>query len=232
MYSAACKRMLRKSLIVSIGELGLTLTMKTRSATQYVLLSLMGFVLGHGSEAAEFSAERAAAVKAAYLRYIAEYTIWPEADNSGEPIVIGVLGSDPNGVAALIRDKLDSPDGLRAQGRPLVLIDLALPRADGGDAIAVTELGRCDLLFLSEDGESYWAEVRSLIGGRAIMTVSEMGGFTTRRGMIEFVIDADAGRVRMRINLDAVKRADLSLSSRLLGLKEGVTIVRESGDIG
>jgi hypothetical protein len=206
--------------------------MNTRSATKWVLLSLMGLVLGHGSHAAELSAERAAAVKAAYLRYIAEYTTWPEVGDSTEPIVVGLLGSDPNGVATLIRAKIEGPDGLRAQGRPIELVELGLPRADGGDAIAVTQLGRCDLLFLSEDGEVHWQEAQRLIGDRAIMTVSEISGFTTRRGMIEFVIDADAGRVRMRINIDAVRRADLSLSARLLGLKEGVTIVRESGDIG
>ena len=96
----------------------------------------------------------------------------------------------------------------------------------------MTHLKQCNLLFLSEDGDRYWQQVQDVIGTRAIVTVGEVSGFATRRGMIEFVIDREAGRVRMRINIDAVKRADLNLSARLLGLKEGVIIIRESGEIG
>lgn len=206
--------------------------MNSVSRTRCLLVGLVSLILGHGAHSADFGGDRVAAVKAAYLRHIAEYTSWPEATDATQPIVIGLLGSDPNGVAALIRSKADSPEGLSAQGRPLKLIDLVLPTASGGDALAMTRLTQCDLLFFSEDGEAHWQQVQGLIGTRAIVTVGEVSGFATRRGMIEFVIDPEAGRVRLHINIDAVERADLSLSARLLGLKEGVIIIRESGEIG
>ena len=145
--------------------------------------------------------------------------------------IVAGLGDFSNGVAALIRSKAESPEGLTAQGRPLKLVDLVLPTASGGDALAMTRLTQCDLLFFSEDGDAHWQQVQDVIGSRAIVTVGEVSGFATRRGMIEFVIDPDTSRVRLRINIDAVKRADLNLSARLLGLKEGVIIIRD-GDIG
>lgn len=197
-----------------------------------LLAGALSLLLGHSAYPAEIGAARAAAIKAAYLRYIAEYTSWPEAADAGQPIVIGLLGSDPNGVAALIRSKAEGPEGLQAQGRPLKLINLELPTASGENTVAMTRLSQCDLVFLSEDGEAHWQQIRGVIGNRSIVTVAEVSGFAADRGMIEFVIDRDAGRVRMRINIDAVKRADLVLSARLLGLKEGVIIVRDSGEIG
>lgn len=207
--------------------------MKTRSATKCVLLGFVALFIGQTSRAAELDAAGApevAKVKAGYLRWIAEFTTWPEGHESGDSIVIGLLGSDPNGVATLIRDKIKGPSGLSAQGRPLQLVDLQLPTATGLDAIAANQLGRCDLLFLSEDGDAQWLEVRELVGRRAIVTVSEIEGFANRRGMIEFVVDEKAGRVLMHINVDAVKRSDLLLSARLLGLKQGVKIIHESGE--
>jgi hypothetical protein len=206
--------------------------MNSVAKTRCLLIGLLSVLLGQVAHSAEFGAARAAAVKAAYLRYIAEYTSWPEAADATQPIVIGLLGSDPNGVAALLRTRAESAEGLRAQGRPLKLIDLELTTARGDDALAMTRLMQCDLLFLSEDGEHHWQQVQDVIGTRAIVTVGEVSGFAARRGMIEFVIDRDAGRVRMHINIDAVKRAELNLSARLLGLKEGVIIIRESGEIG
>ncbi len=206
--------------------------MNSVSKTRCLLTGLLSLLLVHEAHSAEFGAARVAAVKAAYLRYIAEYTSWPEATDTTQPIIIGLLGSDPNGVAALIRSKAESAEGLSAQGRPLKLINLELPTASGDKVLAVTHLKQCDLLFFSEDGDRHWQQVQDVIGTRAIVTVGEVSGFATRRGMIEFVIDREAGRVRMRINIDAVKRADLNLSARLLGLKEGVIIIRESGEIG
>lgn len=196
----------------------------TRALSQYLLLSLVASGLCQTGHAEEFDADRAAAVKAGYLRYIAEYTKWPENEEPSDDIVIGLVGSDPNGVGALIRRTA----GLTAQGRPLKVVDLELPTASGEGAIAPTQLSECDLVFLSEDGEARWPELEGLLGERAVVTVGEVAGFARQRGMIEFVVDRDAGRVRMHINIDALKRADLSLSARLLNLKEGVTIIRES----
>jgi YfiR/HmsC-like len=212
------------------------------SAIRHLLLSLVALLVGPIADAGELNLQRVTAVKAAYLRYIAEYTSWPAQQTAGSqtatqsgddqrPIVIGLLGSDPNGVATLIRRRAESAEGLSAQGRPLMVVDIAPPDTDGAAAL-LRQLEQCNVLFVSEDAAHRWRQIHALLGNRAIVTVGETAGFAEQRGMIEFVIDADAGRVRMHINLDAVNRADLTLSARLLGLKDGVKIVHDAGDIG
>jgi hypothetical protein len=211
------------------------------STIRYLLLLLVAVLVGPVADAAELDVQRVAAVKAGYLRYIAEYTSWPTApggtraaSQAGEdlhPIVIGLLGSDPNGVTTLIRRRAASAEGLSAQGRPLQVVDIALSDADTSAALR-RQLEQCDVLFVSADAAHRWQQIHELLGNRAIVTVGETAGFAAQRGMIEFVIDVDAGRVRMHINLDAVNRANLTLSARLLGLKDGVTIVHDAGEIG
>jgi hypothetical protein len=49
-----------------------------------------------------------------------------------------------------------------------------------------------------------------------VLTVSDRKGFAESGGIIELYVDG--GRVRFAINVDAVERSGLRLSSRLLGL--------------
>ena len=182
---------------------------------------------------AEIDERKATAVKAAYLRYIAEYTTWPESSFAAtdDPIVIGTLGDDRSGVVAVILKRIDSK-GLSAQRRKIVVRRLSLvsPRREGASKGFEAELDTCHLLFLGGSERANWPRIRSLVEGRAIVTVSEIGGFSRGRGMIEFVVSPSDGRVAMHIDLDAVREARLRLSSRLLGLKTGVKIVREARD--
>jgi hypothetical protein len=50
--------------------------------------------------------------------------------------------------------------------------------------------------------------------GQSVLTVSDAEGFTGRGGMIQFL--PDHNRIRLRIDLDAARAANLSLSSKLL----------------
>lgn len=177
------------------------------------------------SAQAEVDVARAAKVKAAYLRYIAELTIWPDdvLGAAADPIVLGTVGSDPHGVTRILERAIERK-GLRAQDRPIEL--RRLPALD--DEGFEVAMGDCHLLFLSgSDGVAeHWTRLRDLLADRPIVTIGELAGFSAAQGMIEFVIDAEADRVTMHIDLEAVQRARLRLSSRLLGLKQGVKIVR------
>ena len=169
---------------------------------------------------------KAAKVKAAYLRYIAEFTTWPieVLGDANEPIVLGTTGTDPHGVTQILERAIESK-GLFAQSRPLVL--RRLPPSSDSDFEAA--LGDCHLLFLTsgvDDDAAEWSRLRTLLDDRPIVTVGEISGFSQAAGMIEFVIDPTDSRVTMHIDLEAVHRAQLRLSSRLLGLKQGVKIVR------
>ncbi|MEQ8859022.1 MAG: YfiR family protein [Pseudomonadales bacterium] len=170
--------------------------------------------------------EKAAGVMAAYLRHIAALTTWPVspagADLSRQPIVIGVLGDDPNGVIAPIRSRIASSQSLLAQGRPIELSDLDLSGLRGGQLAALLE--PCALLFLSADSDAMWAMVRPVIATMPIVTVSEMAGFARRGGMVEYLVDLASGKVRLIVNVRAMRQAGVVLSARLLAL-ESVTVL-------
>lgn len=178
---------------------------------------------------AEIDEKKATAVKAAYLRYIAEFTTWPAESFAGSaaPIVVGTLGDDRSGVVDVIRKRIASK-GLSAQKRR---IEVRQINSGGGGAKSLAaQLEGCHLLFVGASERANWPQIRTAVEGRPIVTVSEIGGFSRKRGMIEFVVSPAEGRVAMHIDLDAVRRAGLRLSSRLLGLKSGVKIVRDAAD--
>jgi len=159
---------------------------------------------------------------AAYVRHIAALTEWPEAAAStGVPIRIGVFGDDPNGVMAPIRERTESPGGLSAQGRPIELLSLVPTDAGEPDLdLALT----CAMLFFTEDAGPTWDRLRPAVAERPIVTLSEMAGFADRGGMIEFAIDVDSGRVRIKVNLESMRDAGITLSARFLALDSVILV--------
>lgn len=197
------------------------------------LLSL-GLVLAAspGRLAAQDTRHEPAAIAAAYLRYIAEFTTWPASSfpDPEAPLVIAVMGDDASGVAGIMRRAIEEK-GLSAQSRRLELRRLEAPE-EGAEVVERLreELRTAHLLFLSRSEQARWNSLRPLVAPLPIVTVSEIDGFAGAEGMIEFVVDPDQKRVVMHIDLDAVRKAGLRLSSRLLGLKQGVKIVRSPED--
>ncbi|GAG48263.1 unnamed protein product, partial [marine sediment metagenome] len=173
-------------------------------------------------------------MKAAYLRYIAEFTTWPQAAFATDdaPIVIGAMGDDRSGVVEVMRKRI-AGKGLTAQKRPIIVrtISVGDPQGDTAAQSLESQIADCHLLFLGASERTSWPRIRAAIEGQAVVTVSEIGGFSKGRGMIEFVVSQSDGRVAMHIDLDAVRKARLRLSSQLLGLKTGVKIVRDAGDL-
>jgi hypothetical protein len=174
---------------------------------------------------------KAAALKAAYLRHLAEFTAWPDTVFAAEdsPIVIGVVGADPHGVHQTLDRAIRDGSLPPVQNRRI-----ALRRFDGAsppDGHA-GELLDCQMIFLARSERDRWPAWRALLGQRPIVTVGEMPGFADAGGMIEMAVAAHTGRIGLRINLGAVTRTGLRLSARLLGLKEGVTVLRENENAG
>jgi hypothetical protein len=62
----------------------------------------------------------------------------------------------------------------------------------------------------------------------AVLTVSDMPQFSQRGGMIQFVLEGK--KVRFEVNLTAVQRAGLTLSSELLKVATTVRRNPSSGD--
>ncbi len=196
-------------------------------------IAVLGLVAA-STFAATIDRVKAGELKAAYLKQIAALTTWPDTaadahtrsrtDSRTRPIVIGVLGPDPNGVMAPIRLRMQSEVPLSAQGRRLELLDIPAMGDASDDAAMTDALQACDVLFLSADAEGDWARVKPLLGVRPIVTVSEMASFAREGGMIEYVLDVDGGTLRLIVNLDAIQRTGIVLSSRVLALKNVVVL--------
>ncbi len=140
-------------------------------------------------------------LKAVFLLNFARYLDWPEGRlSAGAPLTICVLGRDPFGQAlALI-------DGKQAQGRE-VRAKLV------GD---IEETGSCHVLYISDSESRRVGSQLAQLAGRAILTVSDMEGFTDLGGAIGLVNLDD--RIGFDINQATLQRDRLKARSQLLKL--------------
>lgn len=139
-------------------------------------------------------------VIANYLTVFPNYVHWPTgAMAPGEPIRIGVLGRDPFGT--VLEQALE---GKSAAGRPLVLV-----RAR--EAAALRE---CQLVFVDHPRQSVLADLVKAAEGRPMLTIvfaTDLAG----RAMVELVLTPE-GNVRYAVNVELLRRADLTPSAGLL----------------
>lgn len=141
-----------------------------------------------------------AAVKAAFLYNFAKFAEWP-ALAGGAPIAVCVVGSD--GIAAAF---IETVNGQSISGHRL---EVSRPQ----DSAAWRH---CQLLFIAGGETRKAAAGLDGIKMLPVLTVSDDKGFARNNGIIEFYVES--GRMRFAINVDAVERSGLRLSSRLLGL--------------
>lgn len=147
-------------------------------------------------------------VKAVFLFNFAQFVDWPPeaVADSQEPLVIGILGSDPFG------DLLDATvRGEHRGARPFLV--RRYQRAE--------DIKSCNILFISRPEADRPQEVLAGLKSRPILTVSDAEGFAERGGMIGFVTDRN--RIRLKINLGVAQAAHLTISSKLLRVAEIIT---------
>ena len=118
---------------------------------------------------------------------------------------ICVLGDDPFGPA------LDSINGRTVSDRSLV----AAPIASIEDAAA------CHILFVSTSERDRLTTILETVGTLPILTVADMGQFTSSGGIVALKTAED--RSRLEINVGAAKKAGVRLSSKLLRLADTVS---------
>lgn len=151
-------------------------------------------------------------VKAAFLFNFAQFVEWPARafPTSDTPLVIGILGDDPFG------DYLDElVKGEKVGGRPVVI-----RRCDN-----LPEAGACHILFISRSEHASLKEILHGLKGRSILTISDADSFNRYGGMVRFVMEN--GKIRLRIQLQSAKDANLTISSKIL---RPATIVSSDSD--
>lgn len=141
---------------------------------------------------------------AAFLFNLARFTEWPAEQPQGT-ITLCVLG-DP-----AVADALDSLVGDRQiNGREASVARLVSQRA----------LGQCQLLYIASAERPEQARALTPVVRLPVLTVGK-GEYFVRMGGIVGVFD-EAGGKRFAINTDALLRAGLAMSSKLLGLAKVV----------
>jgi YfiR/HmsC-like len=144
-------------------------------------------------------------VKAVFLFNFAQFVEWPENVFAGpkDPLVIGVLGENP------FDEFLDEVvKGESVREHPIVVMRFK----------RVEDIKECHVLFIGSGEAGRLDGDVAALKARKILTVGESRDFLAHGGMVLFV--NEGGRVRFKINLDAVQEADLSVSSKLLRLAD------------
>jgi hypothetical protein len=150
-------------------------------------------------------------VKAAFLLNFAKFIEWPRNAFQDEktPITVCIFRYDPfdGALDEIIRGK-------SINNREL------LARRVG----EIPELKSCQLIFVSEREEKRLPEIMNSLKGASALVVGEGGDFAERGGSVQFFLENN--RMRFAINVDAIERARLTVSSKLLLLAR---IVHDQG---
>jgi hypothetical protein len=165
-----------------------------------LLVALLLCVPAYGERAAnEYQ------VKAVFLFNFSRFVEWPASAfaSADAPFVVGIFGHDPFG-----SDLDEVVKGEAVDGHPLVVKRLR----------SAAEAAACQIVFIHQSEDKRLGEVLSTLGHRSTLTVSDMPGAAQRGVMIRLV--TEKGRVRMRVNVDSARAADLTISSNLLRAAE------------
>ena len=151
-------------------------------------------------------------LKATFLFHFARFVQWPATafQSPSDPIVIGILGEDPFGayLDRLLENK-------QIKGHPLMV----------NRYTDIHEVTNCYILFISRNYQNHLKDIFSILRDKNVLTVSEIRHFAVHGGMIKLFTRAH--KIRFAINYNAVLRANLKMSSRLLRLAQ---IVDEQDD--
>ncbi len=142
--------------------------------------------------------------KAKILRLLLDYVEWPEG-KADQPVVVGVLEPSPFGehLPRLLEKVV-------LRGRPLRLRFFR----------SLAQIPECDVLFIPEGHEDSLGTILRTLQDKPVLTIADTPGFA-RRGVIVNLAILDS-RVRLEVNLAAMKRSGLMISPQVL---KGATIV-------
>lgn len=82
----------------------------------------------------------------------------------------------------------------------------------------VEDIKACQILFISQSETKRLEQILEELKGRSILMVGETEGFAKGGGMIQFVNEQN--KIRFKINVEAAKAANLTISSKLLRAAE------------
>ncbi len=167
----------------------------TRIWLVVALLLTAGILPGRTADLLEYR------LKAAFLFNFAQFVKWPaRAFPDGQtPMVIGVLGDDPFGA-----DLDEIVRGEQVNNRPLVVERYR----------RMEDIRTCHVLFISRSEADRAGQILGSLKGRPILTVGDIDSPALRGVMVRFATEKN--KIRLKINAETAKAAELTISSKLL----------------
>lgn len=141
-------------------------------------------------------------IQAAYIYNFINFTTWPDSysANTGEFMNICLYGEDE------ITHELSRLNGERIQGKAI----------NTNACHAETSLQDCHVLYISPAEHRRYEHILELISGKPILSVGNDERLLKSGGIIS--LTQIEGRQRFNVNMRALKRSKLYLSSKLLAL--------------
>ena len=168
-------------------------------------LFLLVLTLGLAGVGEPVRGEDLARIKAAYLYHFVNFTQWPQD--------VGVSTEDAVRLCLLGAGSVD------AQLQRMDVVELGLNSKPRLVRVRKEELpDSCQVVFVGEAADVETEALLARLRGAPLLSVSDQPEFARRGGMIEMFLRDD--KVRMRVNLNAVRAAGIHLSSKLLRLAE------------
>jgi hypothetical protein len=151
------------------------------------------------------------AVKAAYLFNFGKFVRFAPSDavNTRRSFDICIVGQDPLGHTL---DDLTANE--RLDGKPVRVARMK----------TAAEARGCAIAYVSASEAGHLGSDLDALRGQGVLTVSDSANFLEHGGMIQFITVEN--HVRFAVNLDAVRGAQLSLSSELL--RVAVSVIGEN----
>ncbi len=142
------------------------------------------------------------AVKSALLFKLPRFVYLPRFEG-GTSVTLCVLGQNPFG-GALEKLAQTPIDGRAVQVRKL---------ASAGEA------GECDFVFVAASEAAHLKATLDKLGEQPVVTVSDIEGFASAGGMVEFAVNKDGGgSLAVLINRKAAQAQSVKFNAQLLRL--------------
>lgn len=140
-------------------------------------------------------------LKAVFIGRFSKFITWPETDR--DKFIITVIDTNP------FEDKLDKLYGdKKIHNKPIELRYVT----------SIKDIKDSDILFITMSNQREVKKILNYAKENSILTVSDNKGFAERGGIIQ--IDFIMRKVKLKINNEASKNANIKISSSLLNISE------------
>ncbi|MDQ3015591.1 MAG: YfiR family protein [Bacteroidota bacterium] len=140
-------------------------------------------------------------IKAVFLYNFSHFIDWPETafENSYDPFVIGIIGSDPFGPYLEQSIKYER---IRSHIMEVKHFD------------NIRDANKCHMLYINLQDPEEIKQALAAMSGRPILTVGDSPNFIRWGGLVRFY--TEESKIRLEINNTVAKARKLQISSKLL----------------